>query len=302
MLATSDPRKSARETVGHVAAPAGRSTSRAPGARGACSSDWALRRRPRGRSGRGPDGCGRAATGRRADASTAHARRPPPSRGSGSAPGAAEVVEGAQHVVVPVVREREVEIRRIDDLAGGLAPEQTALEQVLLCAAARLAHRVGTGRPLELEQPVEHVDRRVERGAHRPVLGLAVPAAVGEPLAEDPLDDRGDVNPEVGAGLDRPAVDARLDLAVEVALTGVLPSPVLGDARDRARAPPLMPGPARRSAGSAGCASSPSKAVRVRRPCRPPESRRRRPTTRRHPPAPAGGRPSPRGPHALARP
>ena len=136
---------------------------------------------------------------------------------------------------MPVVREGEVEVRRVDDLARALATEQAALEQVLLPAAAGLAHRGGAaGRPLELEQPVEHVDRRVERRAHRPVLGLAVPAAVGEPLAEDPLDDRGDVHPEVGAGLDRPAVDARLDLAVEVPLTGVLPAPVLGDERDRA--------------------------------------------------------------------
>ena len=216
--------------------------------------------------------------------------------------GAAEVVERAQHVVAPVVREREVEIRRIDDLARALAAEQAALEQVLLPAAAGLAHRGGTaGRALELEQPVEHVDRRVERGAHRPVLGLAVPAAVGEPLAEDPLDDRGDVHPEVGAGLDRPAVDARLDLAVEVPLPGVLPAPVLGDERDRAAGRLATPGRARGSAGSAGCASSPSRAARVRRRCSPPGSRRRRPTTRRRPRAPGGGRPSPRAPRALAR-
>ena len=147
---------------------------------------------------------------------------------------AAEVIERAQHVVAPVVGEREVEICRIGDLAGALAAEQAAFEQILLPAAAGLAHRGGTpGRALELEQPVEHVDRRVERGAHRPVLGLAVPAAVVQPLAEDPLDDRGDVHPEVGAGVDRPAVDARLDLAVEVPLPGVLPAPVLGDERDR---------------------------------------------------------------------
>ena len=42
------------------------------------------------------------------------------------------------------------------------------------------------------------------------------------------------VHPEVRAGLDRPAVDARLDLAVEVALPFVLPAPVLRDERDRA--------------------------------------------------------------------
>ena len=140
---------------------------------------------------------------------------------------------------MPVVREREVQIRRIDDLARALATEQTALEQVLLPAAAGLAHRRGAaGRTLELDQPVEHRDRRVERGAHRPVLDLAVPAAVGEPLAEDPLDDRRDVDPEVGAGLDRPTVDARLDLAVEVPLTGVLPAPMLGRAGSPGGPPP----------------------------------------------------------------
>ena len=42
-----------------------------------------------------------------------------------------EVVERAQHVVVPVAREGEVEIRRIGDLAGAPVAEQAALEQVL---------------------------------------------------------------------------------------------------------------------------------------------------------------------------
>src|SRR6266498_5256527 len=47
----------------------------------------------------------------------------------------AEVVERAQHVVAPVVGERELKICRVDDLAGALAAEQAALEQVLLTAA-----------------------------------------------------------------------------------------------------------------------------------------------------------------------
>ena len=98
---------------------------------------------------------------------------------------------------------------------------------------AALDLRGPAGHALELEQPVEHVDRRVERGPHRPVLDLAVPAAVLQPLAEGSLDDRCDVHPEVRPGLDRPAVDARLDLAVEVVLRGVLPAPVLGDECDR---------------------------------------------------------------------
>ena len=46
-----------------------------------------------------------------------------------------EVVERAQHVVVPVIRKRELEIRRSDDFTGALAAEQAALEQVLLAAA-----------------------------------------------------------------------------------------------------------------------------------------------------------------------
>ena len=154
-------------------------------------------------------------------------------RGSGSAPDAAEVVEGPQHVVVPVVGERELEVGGVGDLTGALAAEQPALEEVLLAAApgrddgVRCAGR----RPLVLEEPVEHVDRAVERGAHGSVLGLAVPAPVGEPFAEHALDDHVDVGAEVGAGLDRAPVDARLDLAVEVALPGVLPPPVLGDER-----------------------------------------------------------------------
>jgi hypothetical protein len=59
---------------------------------------------------------------------------------------AAEVIERAQHVVASVVREREVEIRRIGDLARALAAEQAALEQVLLPVAAGLAHRGRTPR------------------------------------------------------------------------------------------------------------------------------------------------------------
>ena len=45
-------------------------------------------------------------------------------------------------------------------------------------------------RPLVLEQTLEDVDRRVERRHLRAVLDLAVPAAVGDLLAEEPLDER----------------------------------------------------------------------------------------------------------------
>ena len=64
------------------------------------------------------------------------------------------------------------------------------LEQVLLAAAAGGdGRRRAAGRALVREQPFEHADRRVERRAHRAVLGLAVPAAVLELLAEQPVDD-----------------------------------------------------------------------------------------------------------------
>src|SRR4249919_1102903 len=146
----------------------------------------------------------------------------------------AEVVERAQHVVVPVVGESEIEICRVGDRAGALAAEQAALEEVLLTAAPGSVHLAGpAGCSLELEQPVEYVDRGVEGGPHGTVLDLAVPAAVAQPLAEDPLDVRRDIHPEVRPGLDRPTVNARLDLAVEVALPFVLPAPVLRDERDR---------------------------------------------------------------------
>jgi len=145
-----------------------------------------------------------------------------------------EVVEGAEHVVVPVVREREVEVGGLNDRAGAPAAEQVALEEILLAAAAGRVH-VGrrAGRVLELEEPFEHIDRRVERRPHRAVLDLAVPAAVVEPLGQQALDNGRHVHAEVRAGLDRPAVDARLDLAVEVPLAGVLPSPVLRHECDR---------------------------------------------------------------------
>jgi hypothetical protein len=87
-----------------------------------------------------------------------------------------------------------------------------ALEQVLLPSAARRdTRRRTTGRPLVLEQPLEPADRRRERRAHRSVLGLAVPAAVRELLAEQPGHDAVDVHSEVDADRDGPPVDARLD-------------------------------------------------------------------------------------------
>ena len=79
------------------------------------------------------------------------------------------------------------------------------------------------------EQPFEHADRGVERPADRAVLDLAVPAAVLELLIDQAIDHALDVLPEVGAETDDHAIDARLDLALEERLAGVLPAAVVPD-------------------------------------------------------------------------
>ena len=65
-------------------------------------------------------------------------------------------------------------------------------------AAAGRGHlRRPADRPLVLEQALDDVDRRPERRHGRAVLDLAVPAAVGELLAEQPVDERRHVHAEV---------------------------------------------------------------------------------------------------------
>ena len=50
-------------------------------------------------------------------------------------PGRAEVFEGAQHVVVPAGRKRELQPGWVDDFAGALTSEQLPFEEVLLTPA-----------------------------------------------------------------------------------------------------------------------------------------------------------------------
>ncbi|MCB9673322.1 MAG: HAMP domain-containing histidine kinase [Alphaproteobacteria bacterium] len=59
-------------------------------------------------------------------------------------------------------------------------------------------------------QAVEHIDGGVERRADRAVLGLAIPTAVFEALAEEAVHDRSDVDAQGGARLDGAPVDAGL--------------------------------------------------------------------------------------------
>src|SRR5205814_5285023 len=170
----------------------------------------------------------------------------------GSIARVAQVVEPAQDVVEVPVRERELEPARIDQLAGRLPPEQPPLEHVFIATPAGLSHLGrAAGSPLVLEQPLDDVDRRSE-GRHRgAVLDLAVPPAVRELLTEEPIAERCHVDPEIGAGRDDVAVDARLNLTLEepVVRPRTLeirdsPGDVLADEPDRApglRAPGIEP-------------------------------------------------------------
>ena len=135
---------------------------------------------------------------------------------------------------MPAGREEEVLVHRVDDLARRLPTEEAPLEEVLLASPARRRQvRAAARGPLVLEQALEDVDRGVEGPARRAVLLLAVPAAVGHLLGEEPVDDALHVLAEVVADRDRRAVDARLDLAVEERQLVVLPAHVLADQLDR---------------------------------------------------------------------
>ncbi len=148
-------------------------------------------------------------------------------------PGAPKVVERPQHVVPPVVGERDVEECRVGHLTRGLAAEQPSFQQILLATAPRFDHlERTTGCPLELSQAIEHVDGGVDRRHHRPVLGLAVPPTLGQALREDPFHDLCHVDTKIRPRLDRPAVDARFHVAVETTLAIVFPPPVLGHQLD----------------------------------------------------------------------
>ena len=206
--------------------------------------------------------------------------------------GRAQVVQATQHVVVVPGREGEPEPVVVDHLARRLATEQAPLQQVLLPAEAggpdlgRIAHR-----PLELQQAFEDPDRGPERRHRRAVLGLAVPAAVGELLPEQPVHQGADVLAEVGADRDDDPVDARLDLAGEERVAGPLVRRVPALPRDMVphelgRPPGLRRSRGRDPAAAAAraCASCPSSRATTRG----------RPTGRRRPAARAAARPSPR--------
>ena len=213
-----------------------RRTSAAPGAPAGCSTGWA-RRPPPSRRWTAPGWVFSSSQCRPACAWSGRAARPPPAahRGRRRPRGS---VQAAQHVVVPPGRERERQPRRRrPPRRCSCRRSSRRSQQVLLAAAAGRDRRGAPRGPLVREQALEHADRGVERRADGAVLGLAVPAAVLELLAEQPRHDAVDVHPEVGAERDGAAVDARLDLALEERLPVVLPAAVARDQLDRLARP-----------------------------------------------------------------
>src|SRR5215211_6501584 len=97
--------------------------------------------------------------------------------------------------------------RRVDDLSGDLAAEEVSFEEVLLTpTSSRDGFRRATGCALVRQQPLEDVDRGVERSANGTILRLAVPPTVLELFTQQARDDAVDILTKVDAEGDGPAV------------------------------------------------------------------------------------------------
>jgi hypothetical protein len=129
---------------------------------------------------------------------------------------AAQIVERAQHVVMPERRKREASPVRIDHLAGGQPAQQLPFEEIALAAlpSARRGRRGAVG-PLEREKPFEHTDGGMEGRSDGAAFGVAIPSAIGELLTDQSLEQPIAANVEVRAQAEDTAVDARFDFALE---------------------------------------------------------------------------------------
>ena len=142
----------------------------------------------------------------------------------------AEVVQRAEHVVVPSIGMEKVEVSLVGRFACGEPTEQGALQEILLSGKARRS-RLGraAGCLLVFQESFENVDRGVERRTDRAVLGLAVPAAIIQALPNESLYHRGHVYAEVGAVGKGHTIDARFDLPLPVGLMVMLPAAIGAD-------------------------------------------------------------------------
>lgn len=85
---------------------------------------------------------------------------------------------------------------------------------------------------LVLEESLKYTDGRMEGRADGAPLGLAVPAAVGELLPDQPINHLVHALAKVGADGHGHAVDAGLHLAIEEKLVAFLPAAVVTDLAD----------------------------------------------------------------------
>jgi AraC-like DNA-binding protein len=128
--------------------------------------------------------------------------------------GGAEIVQRPQYVVPPPIRMQEFQERLVRGLTRADSAEKSAFEQIFLTrftGCSRFGRAAGGA--LVLQQPFQDVDRSRERRTLRAIGPLAVPAAVGQPLAHQSVDNGRYVDPEIGAVGYDPAIDAFLDLA-----------------------------------------------------------------------------------------
>lgn len=127
----------------------------------------------------------------------------------------AEIIEAAQDIVAPERGKREAEPALVDDGAGPKRTQQATFEQVVLGSPASL--RDGgraAARPFVIAESFENADRGME-GRAPAGRGVAVPAAVFELLAQEPVGQRVVWLFEIRAEAEYSAVDAGLGFAVK---------------------------------------------------------------------------------------
>src|SRR5690606_5999704 len=102
-----------------------------------------------------------------------------------------------QDAVRPAERVAEGSCPFPDALPRRQTTVQVALQEVLLPAPTRLPRGAGAAAGfLEREQASERSEGRMERGATRPLDPLAVPAAVGQLVLEEPVAEGLHLRPE----------------------------------------------------------------------------------------------------------
>jgi hypothetical protein len=79
----------------------------------------------------------------------------------------------------------------------------------------RFCNGRATAGTLELQESFEHIGGRVPGAAQRARPLAAIPSTIGQLFAQEPRNDGGNIDTEVGSDGDDASVDARLHLAVK---------------------------------------------------------------------------------------